>query len=77
MKEKLFKLIVILGALLGIILMYANINKQLNAIHEDIKINLIGERNATCVPSNVNGKTIFECSHPSYYDLKDYLNNSN
>ena len=76
MKEKIFKLIIIIGALVGIILMYANVSKQLADIQEDLVINQIGERNTTCVPKTSNGKTIFECSHPSYYDLKDYLKNN-
>ena len=76
MKEKMFKIIVITGALLGIVLMYINVNKELIAIQEYLVINQIGERNTTCVPKNVSGKTIFECSQPSYYDLKDYLKNN-
>lgn len=77
MKEKAFSLIVFIGILLSLLLMYISINKQLSSIKEDLTINLIGERNTTCVPTTSNGKTIFECSHPSYYDLKDYLKSQN
>lgn len=76
MKEKILKLIIIIGGLVGIILMYVNVSKQLAEIQEDLVINQIGERNTTCVPTTAYGKTIFECSQPSYYDLKDYLENN-
>lgn len=73
MKEKTVSLIAFAGVLIGLILMFISLSSQLSDIQEELVINQIGERNTTCVPTTSNGKTIFECSHPSYYDLKEYL----
>lgn len=73
MKEKTVSLIAFAGVLIGLILMFISLSSQLSDIQEELVINQIGERNTTCVSTSSNGKTIFECSHPSYYDLKEYL----
>ena len=73
MKEKVFKLIVILGFILGAISMYLSISDAISDLHDDVRVVILGNYNTTCVPTTAYGQTVLVCSNPEYAELKDYL----
>ncbi len=73
MKEKVFKLSVLLGLILGGLSAFLCLNSAISSLHDDVRILILGEYDTTCVPQSYNGQTIFVCSNPNYSELKDYL----
>lgn len=73
MKEKIFKLSVLLGLILGGLSMFLCLSSAIDSLHDDVRVLILGEYNTTCVPQSYNGQTIFVCSNPRYSELKDYL----
>lgn len=75
--DRIFYRIAFCGIMIGMIVMFLTIWEFLTDIIEDTRVSIIQQETMVCTPQYDNRGTLyFECSVPSYQEVKDYLEQS-